>query len=157
MEDDPRDPKILERQPEAEQSKGTLSLEHLLASQLTDNSEGHDWEHCKMLMQNQASILIGWGAEPCEDRLPFFLSLPPVLLLESWEPLYPVRRDHGDKTPLLKKSHSISAMLHLLQVFANGGLFNKAGPGLLNPPLPNILPTPDLAVIFIFPTEFINF
>lgn len=48
MEDDARDPEILERQLGAEQNKGTLSLEHLLASQLTDNSEGHDWEHCKI-------------------------------------------------------------------------------------------------------------
>lgn len=46
MEDDTRDPKILERQLGAVEREGTSSLEHLLAFQLTNDSEVLDWKRC---------------------------------------------------------------------------------------------------------------
>ena len=45
MEDDARDPKILEMQAGPVEREGTLSLEHMLAYKLT-TTDVHGWEHC---------------------------------------------------------------------------------------------------------------
>lgn len=116
MDDDARDPKILEMQAGAVEREGTLSLEHMLAYQ-PSNTDVHGWEHCSIVGVEPAP-----ASHPDEEqrnaRIVCLLALSRHVSTGILEGLLVLYAESWWQDSFMKKSQSISSKLHLLQLFA---------------------------------------